>query len=660
MKIMSLKSVMMRVVRMSHFLEGPKTSTTNRKTLQSEREKQQRVRAPVDEDNEPDISNDDGGDTQNSQDEPFLEGPKRGTTNRKTSQSEREKQQQVRAPIDEDNEPEISNDEGGQDEPFLEVYGSGYVTECYVQEDSPFIETSTPAVTKVRTRSPLMEDSFALPYIGSDSPTHSRILDTANITQTTKSGDESVEDSESTDSEEEETIPLKRSKSLKSVSDFVTVYAEALQQFKASRNIFQHSEASDADEQDEEKEDSEDEFESVHSDVEVHYDYDFDNINTTVKYNNNTPISIDRRQNRQDGRLTGKYTQHGPNTGGSNMKYPVSRNDSGIGETPFVEEMKKQTKVSKKRSWKQKPLQVSVTRTPITPQSEQMEHDEDISEDVESDGESVLSQDSGKQTMDKRQRRKRKFVGWSRSGPSNLCGSSLSGTRPELKEEWYKEPVHVSDAHMRSYRGQHIGKPKKLSYEDKSSPYNQQEPEEGISDEEEIRREVQGLINVAGSEIVQAVRRKRHMIRSFFQRSNETMLSTIDSFWDGTQKASYHALEKYKSQFTEQVQGLGKQIEKTSRIVGGMEETFNTVAKQLKTLHGQRQVEEKRFEGLQHLQGLMDTELTKLKRRRNEQETTLRTELEKEMLKLQNKFLQDTRKQKEDYLKMTLNTLRIP
>lgn len=72
---------------------------------------------------------------------------------------------------------------------------------------------------------------------------------------------------------------------------------------KASRNIFQHSEASDADEQDEEKEDSEDEFESVHSDVEVHYDYDFDNINTTVKYNNNTPISIDRRQNRQDGRL---------------------------------------------------------------------------------------------------------------------------------------------------------------------------------------------------------------------------------------------------------------------------------------------------------------------------------------------------------------------
>ena len=50
----------------------------------------------------------------------FVLGPKRGTTNRKTSQSEREKQQQVRAPIDEDNEPEISNDEGGQDEPFLE------------------------------------------------------------------------------------------------------------------------------------------------------------------------------------------------------------------------------------------------------------------------------------------------------------------------------------------------------------------------------------------------------------------------------------------------------------------------------------------------------------------------------------------------------------
>lgn len=109
---------------------------------------------------------------------------------------------------------------------YIVVYGSGYVTECYVQEDSPFIETSTPAVTKVRTRSPLMEDSFALPYNGSGSPSmgdlrarrpvskecsrikdnldisrkktskvhphesgfggkiaHSRILDTANITQ---------------------------------------------------------------------------------------------------------------------------------------------------------------------------------------------------------------------------------------------------------------------------------------------------------------------------------------------------------------------------------------------------------------------------------------------------------------------------------------------
>jgi len=37
---------------------------------------------------------------------------------------------------------------------------------------------------------------------------------------------------------------------------------------------------------------------------------------------------------------------------------------------------------------------------------------------------------------------------------------------------------------------------------------------------------------------------------------------------------SYGALEKYKRQFSEQVQGLRKQMEKTSLIVDGMEVTF--------------------------------------------------------------------------------------
>ena len=37
---------------------------------------------------------------------------------------------------------------------------------------------------------------------------------------------------------------------------------------------------------------------------------------------------------------------------------------------------------------------------------------------------------------------------------------------------------------------------------------------------------------------------------------------------------SYDALEKYKRQFSEQVQGLRKQMEKTTLIVDGMEVLF--------------------------------------------------------------------------------------
>lgn len=90
-----------------------------------------------------------------------------------------------------------------------------------------------------------------------------------------------------------------------------------------------------------------------------------------------------------------------------------------------------------------------------------------------------------------------------------------------------------------------------------------------------------------------------------------------------------------------------------------MEETFNGLKKQFKILKNQRQVENKRFKDLENLQVVMDTELTKFKQEREERQIAVRTEMKNEMEKLQNKFLQDTRKQTEDYLKMTLNTLRI-
>ncbi|XP_020616554.1 uncharacterized protein LOC110054553 [Orbicella faveolata] len=265
------------------------------------------------------------------------------------------------------------------------------------------------------------------------------------------------------------------------------------------------------------------------------------------------------------------YLQHRPNTGEgeSHVKYSALQNDSGIGETPLAEHLKRQTKFSKKKSRKQLPLQIF--STPITPRSERskpMEQDVEYSADTESDEESLLSHGSQKQIVDRGQ-----FAKWSRSGPSNVSGSPVSGRlRGEHSERCYKEPLRVSEAHLQSYRDQHICKPRKLSYEDK--PYNQQKPEEGMSDEEVIRREVQELINLAGSKTLQAVRRKHRMIRSFFQRTSDMMLSSIDSFQDETQTTSYGALEKYKRQFSEQVQGLRKQMEKTSLIVDGMEVTF--------------------------------------------------------------------------------------
>ncbi|RMX38558.1 hypothetical protein pdam_00010225, partial [Pocillopora damicornis] len=366
--------------------------------------------------------------------------------------------------------------------------------------------------------------------------------------------------------------------------------------------IGEASEASDVTEQDEDKEkDVEVKADSANSDIEIDYNFDI----------NMTPIY--RRKYRNEQRLAGNNTQLSSSEGRLGLKRVVSRDDSGIGETPF---QGKHTKVSKKKSLRQRPLQVSVVKTPITPRSEL---DKDNCADVESGKESASSQESGKEIMVRK--RKRNYFEWSRSGPSYPGGASLTAKSTEHREGWYSRSFY---------------RPRKLSYE-----------------------EVQGLINFAGRKIMKAVRRKRLMIRSFVKKSNEVMFTTIDSLWSQTQAASYDKLRSCKNQFSEQVQVLEKEIDKTSAVVRGIEETFNGLEKQFKILKNQRQVENKRFKGLEHLQVVMESELTKLKRKREEREIAVRTEMENEMEKLQNKFLQDARKQTEDYLKMTLNTLRI-
>lgn len=384
--------------------------------------------------------------------------------------------------------------------------------------------------------------------------------------------------------------------------------------------IGEASETSDVTEQGEDKEkDVEADF--AHSDIEIDYNFDIDM----------TPIY--RRKYRNEQRSAGNNMQLRSSKGRLGLKNAVPRDDSGIGETPF---QRNQTKVSKKKSLRQRPLQVSVVKTPITPRSELAE---DNCADVESGKESVSSPESGKEIVVRK--RKRKYVEWTRSGPGHSCGTSLIARSNEHREGWYNPSIY---------------RPRKLSYEE-----NREEPhEEDVDDEdEETRQEVQGLINFSGRKITKAVRRKRFMIRSFVEKSNEVMFTTIDSLWSQTQEARYDKLRSCKNQFSEQVQVLKKEIDKTSVVVRGMEETFNGLKKQFKILKNQRQVENKRFKDLENLQVVMDTELTKFKQEREEREVAVRTEMKNEMEKLQNKFLRDTRKQTEDYLKMTLNTLRI-
>ncbi|XP_068679331.1 synaptonemal complex protein 2-like isoform X4 [Montipora foliosa] len=376
---------------------------------------------------------------------------------------------------------------------------------------------------------------------------------------------------------------------------------------------------------------------------------EFDLKSTELDYDFNVTITP-RLKGQQTKRRKTLQRQESVKSG--SIKRSVLLNDSGIGETPFGREIQHRTKFSRK-SWQ-----------PLTPLTPRLEQGEDNSGDDETDEGSVRSPGTPEQQTLDVKHRKKKFVDWSSSGPSMLYDLSVSGVRPSRKEGTYKEPLHMSEAHMLSYRSQQFGKPRKLLYGDEH--FNVQEGEELINDtsEEDIRNEVQGLIKIAGGEVFKAVRRKRQMIKSFLVRTTEMVLSSNDTFRNEQQATSYNAIKSYKNQLTEQIHSLEKDFGKTASTIKEMENTVNTFqntfAKQFKILKGQRQIEEKRFKGVHHLQKLMETELNNLERSRNAREETFRAELERETLKFKKKFLQDTRKQKEDQLKMMLNILRIP
>ncbi|XP_029184514.2 eukaryotic translation initiation factor 5B-like isoform X2 [Acropora millepora] len=336
------------------------------------------------------------------------------------------------------------------------------------------------------------------------------------------------------------------------------------------------------------------------------------------------------------------------------LKRSLMLSDSGIGETPLGRKNQDKINIPRRRSWQ--PL------TPVTPRLEQ--DDEENSGDAESDEASVRSNGTpGQETLEIKHRKK--FVDWSTSGPSTLYDLSISGVTPSRMEGNFKNPMHVSEgARMLSYRSQQFGKPRKLLYDEES--FNVQDGEDLINDtsEEEIRNEVQGLIKIAGGEVFKSVRRKRQMIKSFLVRTTEMVLSSNDTRRNEQLEASYSAVKSNRSQLTEQIHSLERDFGKTASTIKEMENTINTfqntVGKQFKILKGQRQIEEKRFKGVHHLHKSIEAELTKLERNRSEQEATFRAELEKETLKFKKKFLQDTRKQKEDQLKMMLNILQIP
>jgi len=548
-------------------LEGSKRRATNKGALQRARGKHQKVGESLRMD-EPEVGNNECEDVHENQNEPDLEELKRRPSSKRTSQSVKEKHQK---PLHV-NEPEVGNYEYDDDYENEEVYDGSddEVTECYVEEASPLI--NSPPVAKAgnraRRQSPVTKDPSVRHRSLDMSPTEGKPKEKRPAKERSKADDSIIRRNALRTHQYEHEFGLNREKTPQAQQPGAESdeYSEEedQEQFQSiaidqtPRHVSQQSEADNASEQEEEKDDTEEEFDDE-------LDYDF-NVNITPRYKTN--------QTRQDRRV------HGLSSGGLNpVKRSMLLNDSGIGETPFAEDTRKRSKSHRKRSWK--PLQVSITKTPITPRSgqEEQDADEDISIGAETDEESFLYHGSlEQQTVDKRQRGKRKFVDWSTSGPSRFHDPSHSGAIPLGTEgSWYKKPLHVSEAHQLSYRSQHFAKPRKLSYDDK--PYDIQEAEEVITDasEGEIRNEVQGLMNIAGSEVFKSVRKKRHMIKSFLQRTTDVMLSSMDTFWNEQRAASFNAMKSYKSQMTDQIQNLEEDWNKTAVAIRQMEDTIVSI-----------------------------------------------------------------------------------
>jgi len=173
-------------------------------------------------------------------------------------------------------------------------------------------------------------------------------------------------------------------------------------------------------------------------------------------------------------------------------------------------------------------------------------------------------------------------------------------------------------------------------------------------DPADFSSEMQTMLATFGADISKTLNHKKKRMEQFTQNSLKNTNKKIEDLWN----AQHNARAKLQEEFGRQINAVYQQWETDIEKSKEQEEKLNTLFKQQqKQVQQSRIVQSQRLKTVRELCDQFSRSLDELDQQRESQQSSLQTDLKKEMSLLQKKILMDTQQQEMANVKKNLHQM---
>ncbi|XP_059178954.1 synaptonemal complex protein 3-like [Physella acuta] len=173
-------------------------------------------------------------------------------------------------------------------------------------------------------------------------------------------------------------------------------------------------------------------------------------------------------------------------------------------------------------------------------------------------------------------------------------------------------------------------------------------------DPADFSNEMQKMLEGFGADIFKTLSHKKKRVEQLTQASLKNTNKKVEEIWKNQQTARAKLQEEFGKQINSVYQQWESDVEKTKE----QEEKLNTLFKQQQKLFQQsRIVQNQRLKTIRELSEQFVRGLEELERSRLSQQTSLQSELKKEMQLLQKRILMDTQQQEMANVRKSLHSI---